>query len=115
MQAAEFVESLKVKIVDKSIDEYKQMFDKSGSATDPVWKAMLVMYNSFSDEEKKAFLTFIRLVKANTLSALFGVLDGSSFLSDHKETFVLTSESDGETLNGSLQDIFWEMEEDSNE
>ncbi|WP_295121511.1 hypothetical protein [uncultured Chitinophaga sp.] len=114
MQVLEFVENLKAKIIDNSIIEYGDLLDRANNATDSTWQSIFAVYDKLTEQEKISFLNFIRLIKVNTLSAVLGVLDGSSYLSAHRETFILTSESDGEVLSGSLQDLFLEMEEDNN-
>lgn len=51
------------------------------------------------------------MIQVNTVSHLLGILDGSTYLNENRESFVLTTEQDDELINGSLQDIFLELEE----
>lgn len=113
MKVLEFVESLKAEIIDNSTGEYRDMLDRASNATDPTRQSIFAVYDKLTEQEKVSFLNLVRLVKVNTLSAVLGVLDWSSYLNAHSETFVLTSEPDEMVLNGSLQDVFLEMEENN--
>lgn len=53
----------------------------------------------------------IRHVAADTVSNLFGILDGACPLEGAREDLLLTSQSDNRPLNGGLQDLFLEAEE----
>ncbi|WP_185843532.1 hypothetical protein [Pseudoalteromonas luteoviolacea] len=54
----------------------------------------------------------MRQVSVDTISNLFALLDGVSCLEDQDGDFRLTIENVKEQLNGDLQDIFLEIEED---
>jgi len=47
----------------------------------------------------------------DTVSNLFGIIDGTSLLETYREEFSLTYGKDTTRLNGDLQDLFLEAEE----
>jgi hypothetical protein len=111
MEAIEFVTALRERIIERDHQAYQNLLDNTTEATDPLWKKILPLYKSMTNEQKVAFLQFLRLIQVNTLSHILGILDGSTALNENNEIFVLQTEQDEEIINGDLQDIFWEMEE----
>ena len=112
MKPIEFVEILRQTVIDDNLSNYRELLeDKANSATNQNWKEMMNLYQSFSPSQKNIFFDFLRLLKVNTVSHIFGILDGSSYFSDSRDDFKLTSGMDSSLLNGDLQDIFLEMEE----
>jgi hypothetical protein len=64
------------------------------------------------DEEQRAALrAFGRQVMIDTVSNLFGILDGTSILEHHREEFLLTYGKASDKLSGDLQDYFLAMYE----
>lgn len=113
MEAIDFVKAIREIVVEDGLQSYRDLLDNTETASDITWKNILPIYNKLTAEEKESFLMFIRLVEVDTTSSLFGILDGSSYLSDDAENFQLNVESTGEQINGDLQDLFLEMEEDN--
>ncbi|WP_423735137.1 hypothetical protein [Chitinophaga caseinilytica] len=111
MNALEFVTAIKREVIDNGMQGYENTLGNETAATDPLWIATRKLYSSLSSSDQSTLLQFVRLVQVDTLSHIFGILDGSSYLNEKRESFQLISEVDGETLNGDLQDILLEMEE----
>ena len=64
-----------------------------------------------NDGDRAVLFEIMRQVTVDTVSNLFGILDGASALEGPREDFVLTSQPDNRKLNGNLQDLFLEAEE----
>ena len=116
VEALEFVTAIRHNVIETGGLMYQTSFEKAVEgtveATDPVWKEIIPIYISLTKEQKEDFLEFLRLVQVNAVSQIFGILDGSSFLSKARENLILTVESSGKAINGDLQDIFLAMEEE---
>lgn len=110
MEPVEFINALRQVVIAETGVHYETSLNDTRAATDPTWKNFKSIYASLNAAQQKAVLAFIRLVQVDTVSSMLGVLDGSSYLSDHDEQFTLTT-SQGEELNGDLQEIFLEIEE----
>lgn len=111
MDSKEFVTQVRQVAVEDNLRTHKQILETTKEAKDPTWKDVLPIYSKLSDPERKAFLRFLRLVEVNTVSIIFGILDGSTYLSEENIDFKLITNDNGEQINGDLQDMFLEMEE----
>ena len=113
MEAIEFVKSIREQVVDSDYSYYQTTLKNTDPnvATDPTWKEALILFNALTEDQKVSFLKFSRMVQVNAVSHIFGILDGSSYLDTNNETFVLKTESNDEPINGDLQDLFLEIEE----
>lgn len=111
MRANEFVKAIRQNVITDDHTLYRNLLDNSDNASDTVWKSILPIYKNLTEDQKKSFLDFLRLVQVNTVSHIFGVLDGATYLDEKKESFELKPQLGDEIINGYLQDIFLEMEE----
>ena len=111
MQSLKFVEAIRDRVIENNTRTYKDLLENTKDAKDPIWKEILPIYNNLTGEQKKSFLQFMRMVSVNTVSHIFGILDGSTYLNEENDRYNLSTESDGRLLNGELQDIFLELEE----
>ncbi|HMT54765.1 MAG TPA: hypothetical protein PKD16_16940 [Saprospiraceae bacterium] len=111
MEAFEFVTAIRQRVVENDNKTYHDLLESDDSPQDSVWRAIYSIYKSLSKEQQKDFLLFLRLIQTNTISHVFGILDGSTYLNNYRESFVLKTESDNMVINGDLQDLFLEMEE----
>jgi hypothetical protein len=111
MEIIEFVKRLKERVIDNDNKVYQKILDTTKVAKDPVWQEILPVYKNMTKEQQVAFIRFLRLIQVNTLSHVLGILDGSTYLSDGNENFVLKTEQNEDPINGDLQDIFLGMEE----
>ena len=82
------------KNLDNKIDEYKESsFCKVKN-----------IFSKLDKEEKLNFLNFIKLVMADSVSTIFGVLDGTTFIEGLDEDFIVSY--GGAEVQGYLQDYF---------
>jgi len=112
MEAIAFVKSIRERVIESDHTDYQNMLTNTDDATDPTWKEILSLFKNLTKEQKESFLNFLRLIQVNTVSHIFGILDGSTYLDESRETFVLKTESSEDAINGDLQDLFLEMEEE---
>lgn len=110
MEPIEFVAAIHKIVIKNGNNDYREILNGQKSQ-DLLWRDVGLLYNGLSTEKKKLFMEFIRLIQVNTVSHLFGILDGSSYLNEKRESFILQASSTQVVLNGDLQDLFLEMEE----
>lgn len=101
-----FVKALYKEVIESGIDEYKNLLDTTevSNATDPCWISALGLYNDLTSEQKDKMLEFARLIMIDTISTVFGVMDGSSNLQG--ESFEFEVSINGENTDNELQDTF---------
>jgi hypothetical protein len=75
-------------------------------------KEILSLFKNLTKEQKASFLNFSRLIQVNTVSHIFGILDGSTYLDESRQSFILKTETGEDIINGDLQDLFLEIEEE---
>jgi len=112
MNPDSFVAKVRSAVVDQNIAADRDLLESTTveAATDPYWKRLLTLYHSVSGEQKAVVLEVMRQVRIDTVSEVFGILDGSSALEGPREDFVLTTRSDSQKINGDLQDLFLEAD-----
>jgi hypothetical protein len=113
MTPESFVSHVRSAIVEQSAATYRHMFESftPETAPDPLWKRALALHRSLSEPERSVLVELMRQASVDTVSNLFGVLDGSTSLADSREEFVLLSKPDNQLLSGNLQDLFLEADE----
>jgi hypothetical protein len=111
MEAKEFVTAIRKRVIESDHTVYQDLLKNTTIAKDPIWKEILPIYKGMTKEQQKSFLLFFRMIQVNTVSHILGILDGSSYLNENQEDFVLTTKNSDNIINGFLQDIFLEMEE----
>ena len=109
-----FVEKIYKTIVEDGVGEYKNLLDNTSlkNATDRYWISALELYGTLSSEDKEKILKFAELIMIDTISSVFGILDGSSTLSE--ETFEFDVMINGISTENELQDTFLEFVEENN-
>ncbi|MCT2561817.1 hypothetical protein [Chryseobacterium herbae] len=113
MTPEQLVAILKRDVIDGNIELYKNLLNTTNEAQNPIWKSILLMYIELSKEDKEVFLNFLRIVEINTLSHVLGILDGSTYVDEINDEFILTTESSNEKINEDLQDLFLELIEEN--
>jgi putative transposase len=113
MNPETFVNRVRSAIIEENISTYKNFFESTSldDATDPYWKRALVFYQSHNESDRTVLLEIVRQVMDDTVSNVFAVLDGVSSLDGSPEDFDLIAKSNGQQINGSLQDLFLEADE----
>jgi len=111
MEITEIIKDIKKNVIEDDLKMYTEIFNSNEIGNDPIWKEIIPIYNNLSITNKSSFINFIKLIQVNTVSHIFGILDGSSYLNEKNEDFLLITKSNNKIINGDLQDIFLELEE----
>lgn len=113
MTPENFVSKVRSAVVQQNATIDNDLFESTTpeGASDAYWKRALTLHRSLSDGDRAVLFEIMRQVRVDTVSELFGILDGSSALEGPREDFALTSQPDNRKLNGNLQDLFLEAEE----
>lgn len=113
MKKVDLVLSLKKRIIEDALIDFQKTLETAKVVTDPAWKGILPIYNNLTKEQRTNFLRFMRTVQINCLSRTLGIIDGTSTLEGLTKDFVLTYEGEDSALNGSLQEDFLTLIENS--
>jgi hypothetical protein len=113
MKPQDFASQLREAVVQQNSAIYKDLFASTPikSASDPYWKRALALHAALTPEQRAVLFEIMRQTMVDTVSNVFAILDGVSSLDGSKEDFVLTSKTGPQKINGSLQDLFLEIEE----
>ncbi|PIT55002.1 hypothetical protein BHC44_02465 [Snodgrassella alvi] len=98
------VNSILDELLNERLEYYKNNLSNSSepiNSDDPYARARSIIIKLSNEEQKKIF-NFLRLVMIDTMSAIFGTIDGSHFPPNISGDFIL--EYDGDEIQGSLQD-----------
>mgnify|MGYP003324628399 CR=1 FL=1 len=115
MKAEDFVRLIRNSVIDENHAIYKDLFDSTdrGAVSDEYWVRALSLYDQLDEKSQAVVFEIIRQVMSDTVSNLFGVLDGVNWPDGQAEGYNLQTESGkGGKINGDLQDLFLEMEEE---
>lgn len=112
MDDERFVGLARSEIVDGNLGLYQRLFEETplSETTDDYFREALGLFERLSGEERDVFFKILRQVSVDTVSSLFAVLDGVSSLQGQIDDFDLSYQ--GKKINGDLQDLFLELEED---
>ena len=99
-------------IVNESCDIYKELYQNTEITEKTVayWKNALELFRGLDDEQKEIFFSVIRQTIIDTISGVFGVIDGSSTLGN--EEFEFDFCINGINTEQELQDTFLEIVEE---
>lgn len=108
-----FVKSIYKTLVEDGKDIYKDLYEntKVSEKTVDYWKNALELYHSFDDKQKDVFMNIVKQTMIDTISSVFGVLDGSSTLSGGDFEFEVRI--NGISTEDELQDTFLELVEEN--
>jgi len=114
MNSEEFVKEIHRSIIDDNLSSYCNLLNSTEpeSATDPYWQRAIALYATLNADDRRVLFDIIRQIMVDTISSVFGLLDGVSRLAGQEGDFSLFAHSSPERLNGELQDRFLELEED---
>jgi putative transposase len=112
MNPETFVARVRSTIVDQNVAAYKELFQSTApeTAKDSHWRRALTLYTALSEPERAVLFEIMRQTTIDSVSNVLGILDGTSMIGESQEAFVLTT-SDNQKINGNLQDLFLEAEE----
>jgi hypothetical protein len=96
MDSETFVRQIRKSIIADNLASYKDLFEMTApkGASDPYWVRALSLYGSLEDDQKSVLFEIVRQVMSDTVSEL-----------------KLVTVNGKEKLNGDLQDIFLEIEQ----
>ena len=108
-----FVKSIYKTLVEDGKEIYRDLYDntKVTEGTVDYWKNALELYHSFDDKQKDVFMNIVKQTIIDTISSVFGVLDGSSTLSG--EDYEFEVRINGISTEDELQDTFLGFVEDN--
>lgn len=114
MEPLDFVNGVRKSVIEDNLTTYKEIFEKTSQdqASDPYWKDALALFSSLDEKQKTTLYKIIRQVQVDNISTMFGILDGTSYVDSRATDLKLTLDDSGQVLNGELQDLFLEIEED---
>ncbi len=109
-----FIENLYQTLVNDGRGIYEDLFNNTvvNSKTSDYWKNALELYSGLNEESRKVFLDVIQHTIIDSISSVFGVLDGSSSL-DGEEEFDIKVYINGVDTEEELQDSFLEYVENN--
>lgn len=101
----QFVKAVYATVVQDALSDYKNMYEEEVSISDTeLYSQAIHMYQQMDPEQQKLMMHIIEVVMVDTVSHIFGVIDGSSPLNDSDmEATLLLDDVDSE---GELQDSF---------
>ena len=115
MMNEEFIKRIYKTIVEEGEKYYLNIYENTQitKRTVNIWKNALELYRTFTDNEKKVFIEILKLTMIETISSVFGILDGSSTLSGLGEILEFDVRINGMSTENELQDIFLEFVEEN--
>ena len=110
-----FVTQIRKSVIADNLAIYKDLYESTPpeSASDPYWVKSLNLYASLDEEQRAVLFEIMRQTMSDTISNLFGVIDGVSTLEDADEELKLLTADGNEEMSGDLQDLFLEQEEEN--
>ncbi|ABO65806.1 Conserved hypothetical protein [Geobacillus thermodenitrificans NG80-2] len=115
MNKEEFVKLLHQSIIKENRNFYRDIFNNTdiNEVTDPYWKEALMFYSELSDKNKEILFKIIEQVEVDAVSNILGVLDGVVSIGEEDIEFKVTINNNNEPINGDLQDLFLEYDEEN--
>lgn len=106
------MEKLYDSIVEDGFTTYVKLFNELEIEEDFIdyWKKALMLYQSFDGTEKEVFFSILKTVMVDTVSTVFGILDGTVSLVNGVCDFGITA--NGVDVKGEMQDEFLRYVED---
>lgn len=109
----EFIKNIYKTIVEDGRNMYKELYENTEMTERTVdyWKDALELYRVFNDNQKTVFLNIIQQTMIDTISHVFGVLDGSS--TSVGGDFACEVKINGISTEDELQDSFLRIVEEN--
>ncbi|AWL77799.1 hypothetical protein [Capnocytophaga canimorsus] len=104
MTTEEFVKNVNEEIFKDTYNYYFETLPTPIIGSDKYWKNSKELYHSLNTEQKKQLQFFTKLVMQDVISSIFSKLDNISSYKNQEGLFELNI--NGNTINGSLQEIF---------
>jgi len=114
MNARKFVKRIREEVIEQNSKHYANMLNMPVSKVrDPRMRSIVAAFARMDSEQKEAVRLLLTQILLDTVSNLFGILDGSSLLEGFREQFVLTYGGSREKINGDLQEMLLGTETDN--
>ena len=109
----QFVNAVYQSVIEDNLSIYKGLFKntKIQEASDPHWIKALTLFDHLCDTDKDILMDIIKQTMVDSISNIFGIIDGSSFLDESTHELKLMELNSGASLSGDLQSIFLELDE----
>lgn len=110
----DFVKKLYKVVVEDGNKIYDELFEKTEITSNTVdyWKNALNFYNKLDFEQKEVFKSILKQVMIDTVSGVFGIIDGVSSI---EGDFSIDMTINGERNECELQDLFLGYVEELND
>lgn len=114
MDEKEIIKKMYQLIVEDNGNVYKDLFSKTNfnDVKDSYWKEALTFYTELSNQKRDIFFRVIAQVQVDTVSNLLALLDGTITIEDGIE-FDVSIKDTGKMINGELQGLFLEFDEEN--
>jgi putative transposase len=115
MNKVDLIKTLYQSTIKENSTIYKDLFNNTdiNKVKDSYWKAALTFYKELSDANKDVFFKIIEQVQVDTVSNILGVLDGVVSTAEEDIEIEMTIKGNNELINGDLQDLFLEYDEEN--
>lgn len=110
MDAEQFALQIKKHVIDANVVLYREMYESVENSTDPYGRRVLEFYRQLNASQKEVLFELIRQTAIDTVSSVFGIIDGSCSIDVPDADLTLSDGSD--QLSGELQDAFLVLFED---
>lgn len=110
----EFARSIYETVVEEGKNIYKELYENTEVTEKTVdyWKNVLALYHSLDEKQRNVLIDIVQQIMIDTVSSVFGILDGSSTLSGGEFEFEV--KINGISTEDELQDAFLEVAEENN-
>lgn len=115
MNKEDFIKNLYHSVIKENSTIYWDLFTNTdiNKVKDSYWKEALKLYTDLSDENKDVLFKIIEQVQVDAVSNILGVLDGTTSIEAEDVEFKLITEDNDKQINGDLQDLFLEYDEEN--
>lgn len=106
MTPESFVKSVKEAVVDENVGLYEELLKTTdrGAVRDEYWRSLLALYDRLGPDDRAVLIAVMKQVAFDSVSNVFGILDGSSSSSVGRETIRVLDDR-GNMVNGDLQEL----------
>lgn len=114
MRKDKFIKSLYKSTIQENQVIYQDLFTNTdiSEARDSYWKNALKLFSVLSDENKAILFNVIEQVQVDTVSNVLGIIDGVVTTPEVDFEIKVTLDETGELINGELQELFLEYDEE---
>ena len=101
-----FIESIFASIVEGNVAIYKELFNEEVNKDNVIdyWKNAMKFYGDIDESQREVFFSIIKTVIIDTISNVFGVIDGVCAIDD--KDWSIKMSINGHNTNSELQDVF---------